>query len=142
MKEFKLRIVTPERTIFEGDVTSVTVPGSKGSMGILYNHAPLVSSLETGEVVVHFPDGKSQVFVVSGGFVEVANNDVRVLADVGEPASEIDEARAREAAERAKQRIRERKEAEFDLARAEAALSRAMARLRVAQRYKMPARGA
>ncbi len=91
MKEFKLRIITPERTIFDGMVTSVTVPGSKGSMGILANHAALVSSLDTGEIKSVHADGSIHYFFVAGGFVEVANNDVRVLADVGEPSTEIDE---------------------------------------------------
>jgi F-type H+-transporting ATPase subunit epsilon len=137
MKEFKLRIITPERTVFDGAVTSVVVPGALGSMGILANHAPLVSPLETGEAKVTLPDGTVRYYLVSGGFVEVADNDARILADVGEAPDQIDETRARQAEVRARERLKHRKDPEFDLARAEASLTRALMRIRIVQKYRV-----
>jgi F-type H+-transporting ATPase subunit epsilon len=93
----------------------------------------LVTSLETGVVRADFPDGSPHYFMVSGGFLEVADDEVRILADVGEEDSAIDLARATKAADRAKQRMRASGSKDFDLARAEASLARAVARLRVGE---------
>ena len=131
MATLKLKILTPEGPVFDGAVRTVVAPATKGSMGVLPGHAPLVTSLETGVVRADLEDGTTQHYMVSGGFLEVAKNEVRILADVGEHEDVIDMARAREAAERAKRRMRERKEPDFDIARAEAALARALIRLRV-----------
>ncbi len=75
-----LEILTPDKKIFEGEVTSVTVPGAQGSFEILNNHAPIISILEDGKVVVR-SDGKEQKFHTKGGVVEVINNKVIVLAE-------------------------------------------------------------
>lgn len=76
----KLTIITPDKAIYDGDVTSVTVPGSAGSFEVLVNHAPIVSSLEEGNVIVR--DGKSEEIIrISGGVVEVIHNTVTVLAE-------------------------------------------------------------
>jgi F-type H+-transporting ATPase subunit epsilon len=133
MKTLKLKILTPEGPVYEGAVRTVVAPATKGSMGVLPGHAPLVSSLETGVVRADDEAGATHFFMVSGGFVEVANDEVRILADVGEEDAAIDLSRAKEAAERAKRRMRERKEPDFDLARAEAALARAVTRLRIGE---------
>lgn len=76
----KLEILTPDKKIFEGDVTSVTVPGAQGSFEILNNHAPIISTLEDGKVVIRGV-GKEQHFYTKGGVVEVINNKVIVLAE-------------------------------------------------------------
>ncbi len=133
MKTLKLKILTPEGPVFDGTVTTVVAPATKGSMGILPGHTSLVTSLETGVVRADFSDGAPHFFMVSGGFLEVADDEVRILADVGEEDEAIDLARATKAAERAKQRLRERSAQDFDLARAEAALARAVTRLRVGE---------
>ncbi len=76
----KLTIITPDKEIFDGDITSVTVPGSSGSFEVLVNHAPIVSSLEEGKVIVR--DGKSEIVIqITGGVVEVIQNTVTVLAE-------------------------------------------------------------
>jgi F-type H+-transporting ATPase subunit epsilon len=128
MKTFELEIITPERTIFKGAVTSVVVPATEGKMGILANHAHLVSSLEPGPMKVVGADGAVSIFAIGGGFVEVSDNHAKIIADVGEAADEIDEARAKDAEERARQRLRDRTP-DMDIVRAEAALARAMARI-------------
>lgn len=75
-----LEILTPDKTVFEGEVVSVTVPGSQGSFEVLNNHAPIISTLEDGKVTVR--TGKShQTFNIKGGVVEVLNNKIMVLAE-------------------------------------------------------------
>ncbi len=76
----KLEILTPDKKIFEGDVTSVTVPGAQGSFEILNNHAPIISTLDDGKVVIR-GNGKEQHFYTKGGVVEVIDNKVIVLAE-------------------------------------------------------------
>ncbi len=84
-----LEIVTPERRVFDETVDSVTVPTATGEVGILPNHAPLISSLKSG--ILSFANkGASEKMVVSGGFVEVSTNKVSVLTDIAEKADEID----------------------------------------------------
>jgi F-type H+-transporting ATPase subunit epsilon len=75
-----LEILTPDKKIFEGEVRSVTVPGTMGSFEILNNHAPIISTLDDGKLTVR-PGGKEEVFMVKGGVVEVLNNNVMVLAE-------------------------------------------------------------
>lgn len=90
----KLEIVTPERRVFDETVDSVTVPTTTGEVGILPNHAPLISSLKSG--ILSFANkGVSEKMVVSGGFVEVSTNKVSVLTDIAEKADEIDVEAAR-----------------------------------------------
>jgi F-type H+-transporting ATPase subunit epsilon len=128
MKPFKLEIISPERTIFSGSVTSVVVPATGGKMGILANHAPIIASLDAGPMKVVAEDETITIYAIGGGFVEAGNNLVLVIADVAEPADAIDEERAKKAEERARQRLRE-SVADIDLVRAEAALARALARI-------------
>src|SRR5215213_10042706 len=90
----KLEIVTPERRVFDETVDSVTVPTATGEVGILPNHAPLISSLKSG-ILAYSNKGTSEKLVVSGGFVEVSTNKVSVLTDVAERADEIDVEAAR-----------------------------------------------
>ena len=75
-----LEILTPDKKVFEGEVKSVTVPGTLGSFEILNNHAPIISTLDDGMVIVR-TNNREEVFVVKGGVVEVVNNKVMVLAE-------------------------------------------------------------
>jgi F-type H+-transporting ATPase subunit epsilon len=76
----KLSIITPDKPVFEGDVTSVTVPGTAGNFEVLVNHAPIVSSLDKGKVIIR--NGKSEeTYQITGGVVEVIQNKVTVLAE-------------------------------------------------------------
>ena len=77
----KLRIVSPERIVFVGDVDSVTVPGSTGEFQVLPNHAPLISSLDAGRVVYDCTDGRKEM-TISGGFAEVQNNNVSLCVEL------------------------------------------------------------
>jgi len=94
MAEIKLEIVTPEKKVFDETVDAVTVPTATGEVGILPNHAPLISSLKSG-ILSYSNKGASEKLVVSGGFVEVSANTVSVLTDIAERADEIDVEAAR-----------------------------------------------
>jgi len=79
--EFQLSILTPERTVFEGPVEYVQVPGTEGYLGVLANHAALVTALAPGRLTVRHPGGHEERLEVSGGFFEVSHNRATVLAD-------------------------------------------------------------
>ena len=96
----KVDIVTPERSI-RGEVDMITLPGTSGQMGILRGHAPLLSTLDIGEIVLH--QGGNRVHCRGGGVVEVRPDKVTILADFAESSSEIDEARAEAARARAEE---------------------------------------
>ena len=130
-RQFKLEIVTPERVVLSEDIVSLTAPSSGGSLGILANHAPLMTELLIGEIDVRDPAGKIISYATSGGFMEVSGNVVRVLADTAEKSEDIDVNRAREALKRAKNRIRDHKD-DIDLTRTECSVKRALNRLHVA----------
>ena len=126
----QLSVVTPERSVLDESVDEVVLPGQNGYFGVLANHAPLFSELATG-VVSYVTGGNRRALALSGGFVEVIDNQVRVLADVAEVSGGIDVERARRAAARAAERI-ESRDPEVDYARARAALDRAETRISAA----------
>jgi F-type H+-transporting ATPase subunit epsilon len=127
---YVLNVVTPEKVIFEDEVISIIAPGSEGYLGVLTDHAPLITALLPGKLTVKDREGKERFFCVSGGFLEVSNNVATLLADAAEATEEIDIERARAALERAEKRLKV-KSPEIDLARAQGALSRALNRIKV-----------
>jgi F-type H+-transporting ATPase subunit epsilon len=135
MAKLSVEIVTGERIVFsEDDVDMVIAPGSSGSLGILPNHAPLISTLSGGELRVK-KGGQEQSMVVFGGFIEVTPDKVIVLADAAERVEEIDMQRAEQARRRAEEALANRESVE-DLATAQASLQRAAIRLRTAERRR------
>lgn len=80
MKTFEAQILTPEGSLFKGEVTGVRMPGTLGSFEVLANHAAIVSTLEEGKVVVH-KENDETTYMISGGFVEVNNNHLTLLAE-------------------------------------------------------------
>ncbi len=132
MKELKVEIVTPSKIAFEGNVKSVTIPGTKGNFQVLFNHAPLMSSFEVGFIKIEDESETQTNYATSGGTVEVLNNKVIVLAESFESEEDIDIARAEEARDRAKKRLKkESGESNIDLARVEFALKRAINRIKL-----------
>src|SRR5688572_13002005 len=130
-----LQIVTPERIVFQEEgVDSVTLPGSEGELTILPSHAPLMTALRPGPLYFR-KSGQEIDVALSGGFLEVREDKVVVLADTAERAEEIDAARAEEARREAANQLATR-EGEIDIARAMAALERAQARIRVLERRR------
>ncbi len=135
MAKLKFEILTAERVVLaEDEVDAVVAPGVEGELAILPDHAPLITMLQIGELRIR-KGGEERSLFVSGGFLEVHNNKVTVLADVAERAEEIDVERAEAARRRAEERLKARPP-DLDLARAEAALRRATYRLRIAEKYR------
>jgi len=124
-----VEIVTPDRALLSEEVVSIIAPGVEGYLGVLANHAPLVTELNVGVLRIRYPDDTEENVAVSGGFMEVANNRVLVLADAAERPQDIDIQRAKEALLRARRRLQD---PTMDRERARAALERAINRLRVA----------
>jgi F-type H+-transporting ATPase subunit epsilon len=130
-KPFELQIVTPVRVLFKGQVTSFSAPGVEGGFQVLAGHAPFLSAITTGQVKIKGVDGADTVYAASGGFVEVRDNSVTLLAEAAERADEIDVQRAEASRGRAEKRLESYK-LDSDVDRARASLARAMNRLRVA----------
>ena len=134
MAEMKLEIVTGEGLVYTGEVEVLVAPGIEGELGILPHHAPLLTMLQPGEIRI-VVEGQEEYMVISGGFLEVLANTVTILADTAERADEIDEERAREAVQRAQERLTGQLAAQ-DLERALASIRRAQARVQVARRRR------
>ena len=133
-KSFKVVIVTPDHTAFEGDSVSAVIPGLAGYIGIWANHAPLVAATVPGVVTLRNDDlGNEQKLAVGAGFVEVSDNVVNLMVDTCEEAGEIDVERAKKALERARGRLNGM-ESELDRERARLAVSRAEARVRATKK--------
>ena len=131
----KVEIVTAEQLVYsEEGVDRLIVPGVEGELGVLTLHAPLLTMIQPGVMRI-VKEGDEVEMAITGGFIEVRDNRVTILADSAERAEEIDEVRAEEARRRA-QRLLEEREAEVDLARAEASLRRALIRLKTAERRR------
>ena len=134
MADMRLEIVTAERVVYSEDVSILVAPGSDGELGILPSHAPLLTTLDPGEIRVT-KDGEETHMAVSGGFLEVIGNRVTILADTAEHAEEIDLERAETALRRAEERVASAA-TDMDLERALASMRRSNARLGVARRRR------
>ncbi|MDD4776361.1 MAG: F0F1 ATP synthase subunit epsilon [Syntrophomonas sp.] len=129
---FTLEVVTPEELLFKDEVQFLVVPETYGELGVLRNHAPMIAALDVGVLRYTDVDGRIKRMAISGGFMEVMNNEARVLAETAEPGDDIDVLRAKAAKERAEARLAAKAE-DTNLARAEAALQRAIARIQAAE---------
>jgi F-type H+-transporting ATPase subunit epsilon len=140
----KLTIVTAQRTVLEQDgVTKIVVPAAEGQITILPSHAALMSSLAIGEMVIHGTGVEH--LAIHGGFIQVANDEVSVLADAAERTDDIDVERAEAARTRAQSRLQGRDATlagGLDVLRAQLSLQRSLTRLRVARRRVGGATGA
>ena len=132
MATMTLEIITAERQLYGDEVDIVVAPGVDGQLGILPRHAPLMTMLQPGELLIR-KDGADTYLIVTGGFIEVIGNKVTILADAAERSEEIDEARAATAMERARERIASHP-SELELQRALTAFRRAQVRLNVVRR--------
>ena len=130
----KVDIVTRDKRLVSAEVDMVTLPGASGQMGILRGHAPLLSTLEIGEVVLH-KGSETRYIAIGGGVVEVRPDKVTILAESAEHAEDIDESRAKSALERARQLLEENPPRERKVVY-EAALRRGSLRLKVARRHQ------
>ena len=134
MDNINLEILTPEKPAFNGNVESITVPGTKGSFQVLKDHAPLMSTLDIGIITIKKNNEKSY-FSTGGGSIEVLKNKVTILADSLENVKDIDVDRAEKAKERAEERLSKKNDPDFSGERAEAALKRAINRISAKEKY-------
>ena len=130
-QQLQLEVVTPERRVLSEPVDSVTIPGLGGELGILPGHTPLISQLQTG-VLSYVQGGNNYQLHVSGGFVEVREDQVSILAEVAERPEEIDAARARLAREHVEKQLNAWTGTEEDFEVARAKLERSIVRLQLA----------
>ena len=131
-EKLELDVVTPERRVLQESVDMVTVPGFGGELGVLPGHTPLISRLQTG-VLSYVADGQTTQLLISGGFVEVNQDRVSVLANVAERPEEIDVAKARQVKDQVEKKLNSWTEAageEFETARTE--LERSLVRIQLA----------
>ena len=135
-KELKLKIITPERTVLEQMVDQVTLPTTEGEITILPGHIALVSALASGDIVAKKND-EVIPFAVAGGFIEVKNNEVAVLADFAEHVSEISDdvvAKAKARAEELKTLMQNKEHVDFE--HFEAELERSLNRVKIADKWR------
>lgn len=130
-KKMLLEVVTPEKTELKESITSLIVPTEGGSMGILYNHAPIVTLVDIGQLKYKTNGKEEKLLAVGKGVLEMHNNKITILVNAAEKPEEIDVERAQKAKERALKRL-DQKERDVDFARAEASLKRAIMRLKTA----------
>lgn len=125
--KLSLKIITPTRNMFEGDVDMVVMRTKSGDVGILHGHQPMVTILDYGVLTIK-NDGEDKLAAVLGGFAEISADGMNILTDAAEWSNEIDVVRAKEAKERAEARLKNT-QANIDIKRAELALKRALVRL-------------
>ena len=131
MGTLQLEVVTPDKTVVSAEVEMAVCPGVEGEFGVLPQHVSMISALKIGDLRYRV-NGKDENVFISGGFADVNNNVLSVLAESAELATDIDTARAQAAKERAEKRLSAHDDS-LDETRAEAALQRAVTRLQVAQ---------
>ncbi len=129
----QVSIVAPDKSLFEGEASMVTLPGANGEIGVMGSHAPLLSTLGVGEVVVQQTDGDPLYIALAGGVVEVRPNKVTILADEAVSAEDIDVQSVEDALQRAQRSLEENPPSE-ERAQLLAAIQRSNLRLRVAER--------
>lgn len=132
-KVIKLKVITPTRVFFEGEVESFIVKtrGEVGEFAVLVDHAPMTAAVGIGTLVLNMTDGSKKTSTLFDGYAVVQENNAVIIAEAAEWPDEIDEERAQQAKERAEQRI---KQSDMDFARAQRALMRSIARLEL---YKL-----
>lgn len=134
MASLRLEIVTPDQIVLSTDVDYVGAPGVDGEFGVLAGHIPLLTALSIGTLIYRVGNKDNYVFV-AGGFFEVADNKISILAQAAELAENIDVERAEKAKARAEERLQQAKQQDgIDVLRAENAMKRALIRLQIAKR--------
>ena len=127
-QKLKLSVVPPQKQLISEEVDQVNAPGSEGDFGILYDHAPFLTNLRSGQLSYE-NDGESTTLVIGGGYLEVTDNRVTILAETGEFVHEIDRERAERARSKAEEKLSNPALSEEDFSKAQKTLFRAIARL-------------
>lgn len=135
-KQLQLKIITPERIVLNEAVDFVTLPTTEGEITILPDHIPLISTLASGDIVARV-NGEDVPMAVSGGFIEVSNNDVKILADFAEHVSDLSDDAVSKARARAEELKRMKDDASVvDFEHYEAELERSLTRVKIADKWK------
>lgn len=134
--QVRLKIITPDRIIYDEDVEMVIARGIEGEIGILFDHTPMVTLIPKSVLKIKKGKGFYPIAVSGGGFLEVIPNQITVLADSAEKHEEIDVDRAEQAKRRAEERLMQEEDAKIEVNRAREALQRAEARLQAVQQQK------
>jgi F-type H+-transporting ATPase subunit epsilon len=129
-RTFHLQVVTQEGVKADCEALSLQAPGALGYFGVRPDHADMIAELAIGTLEVKLADGSRRVMACTGGIAEIKDNHVVILGDTIEDAEEIDVERAHQSEQRARERLRLRREPDVDARRAEIALARATNRLR------------
>jgi F-type H+-transporting ATPase subunit epsilon len=134
--DIKFKIVTPEKTVFEGEIDQATLPVADGEVTILPNHRSYIAALKSGEIYVK--KGAEELdFAISGGFIEFSDNNLVVLADTAERAEEIDLKRAEEGRQRAEDLKKQKISMDdSEYARVASAIEKEMARIKVGRKHR------
>ena len=127
-QKLKLSVVTPQKQLISEEVDQVNVPGSEGDFGILYDHAPFLTNLRSGQLSYE-NDGEFTTLVIGGGYLEVTDNRVTILAETGEFVHEIDRERAERARSKAEEKLSNPDLSEEEFSETQKKLFRAIARL-------------
>ena len=135
-KQLKLKIITPERTVFEEMVDSVTIPTTLGEIGVFPHHISLVAALASGDIVAK-KNGEDIPMAVVGGFLELKNNELAILADFAEHVSDISDEALEKAKARAVELDRMKKNNEVvDFEYFESELARSLTRVKIADKWR------
>ncbi len=130
---FRLSIVTPEKIFYDDDIVSLVVPGTEGYLGVLSNHAPLITALKIGRIEFRDTNEEVSVLSVTNGFLEVSGNIASLLCDAAEYAKDIDVARAETALKKAESHITDYNngQKDIDIAEEKLAVERAKNRIKI-----------
>ncbi len=132
-KNFKVKIICPDRVFYEGQAEMIEFSTTEGDIGVYKHHIPLTTVIRPGAVILTFEDGTQKEAAVHAGFAEILGDQVTILAEIAEWPDEIDVERAEKAKQRAQQRLASLKDGKVDEVRAEYALRKALVRLDVAK---------
>ncbi len=135
MDKMKLKIVTPDKTLYDSDVSYIVVPALDGQISVLPGHIPLISAIKPGEIKI-VNEGKEDFFSITKGVLETDGKSVTIIADSGERAEEIDEKRALEALSRAKDMMSKEYKDKVSYADAISELERATSRLKIVKKRR------
>ena len=135
--KIKFKIVTPEKVIYENEISQITISTMSGEITVLPGHIPLISALKGGELKIKDKDGEHHI-AVSGGFLEVrGNNEIVILADHAERVADIDIAKAEAARQRAEEQMKNIKNVQdVDYAKLQAVIDREVNKLKIAKKYR------
>ncbi|MBI3332163.1 ATP synthase F1 subunit epsilon [Candidatus Peregrinibacteria bacterium] len=131
----RVEIITPEKTVFQGEVDSVSLPTPQGEITVLPHHIPVISIVVPGSIVIR-KGNDEQLFAVSRGVIEIDGTSVRILADTADRAAELEEAAIEKAKADAEKLLKEKQHDVEGFAEATAILERELARLHVAKRHR------